>query len=503
MKNILKYKPTAAEKFFLKEKSYIDSDLPPYFTFESLLNAISSKLKGKSLENFFLEYNENGKTKKKYPSEFQDVNYKLLNNKDGKYAWRPIQLIHPVLYVSLVHKITEKENWKFIKKRFNEFGQNPKIKCYSIPIESESKLSDKAKTITNWWHTIEQQSIELALRFEYTLHTDISDCYGSIYTHSIAWALHTEEIAKKERKNSSLIGNIIDRQIQGMSFGQTNGIPQGSVLMDFIAEMVLGNVDLILSERLDKENLIEYEIIRYRDDYRIFSNNPQEAELIVKHLTEILIKMGMRLNVQKTLVSNNIIKNSIKSDKLFWMLSKKSEKSLQEHLFLIHELAEKYPNSGSLNKALDKYYNRIQKVKKPKYNNIPVLISILVDIAYKNPRTFPIAAAILSRFLSLIKDNNTQTIILKQLIAKFDKIPNTGYIQLWLQRVTIKINREQSYKELLCRKVNNSSTNIWNSEWLNRELQKLLKEKSIIDEKIITEIDRVIESDEFKLFDHY
>jgi hypothetical protein len=28
--------------------------------------------------------------------------------------------------------------------------------------------------------------------------------------------------------------------MQGMNYGQTNGIPQGSVLMDFIAEMVLG-----------------------------------------------------------------------------------------------------------------------------------------------------------------------------------------------------------------------------------------------------------------------
>jgi hypothetical protein len=32
-----------------------------------------------------------------------------------------------------------------------------------------------------------------------------------------------------------------------MNNGQTNGIPQGSVLMDFIAEMVLGYIDECLS----------------------------------------------------------------------------------------------------------------------------------------------------------------------------------------------------------------------------------------------------------------
>jgi hypothetical protein len=48
-------------------------------------------------------------------------------------------------------------------------------------------------------------------------------------------------------------------------------LPQGSVLMDFIAEMVLGYIDECLSECLD-ENM-NYHIIRYRDDYRIFTNN--------------------------------------------------------------------------------------------------------------------------------------------------------------------------------------------------------------------------------------
>jgi hypothetical protein len=41
-----------------------------------------------------------------YPSNYENVNYKLFTNKDGQYAWRLFQLIHPVLYVDLVHKIT-------------------------------------------------------------------------------------------------------------------------------------------------------------------------------------------------------------------------------------------------------------------------------------------------------------------------------------------------------------------------------------------------------------
>ncbi len=100
-----------------------------------------------------------------------------------------------------------------------------------------------------------------------------TDCYGSIYTHSVPWAIHTKPIAKllSSRTNYSLIGNLIDKHLRDMAFGQTNGIPQGSVLMDFIAEMVLGYADSEISIRIQEANIEDYHIIRYRDDYRIFS----------------------------------------------------------------------------------------------------------------------------------------------------------------------------------------------------------------------------------------
>ena len=52
---------------------------------------------------------------------------------------------------------------------------------------------------------------------------------------------------KLDHSSEKYIGNRIDTMIQSMSYGQTNGIPQGSILMDFIAEMVLGYSDLLLS----------------------------------------------------------------------------------------------------------------------------------------------------------------------------------------------------------------------------------------------------------------
>lgn len=499
MKRITELNHTEAKEFFLKEESYFSFDLPQYFIFQKILKAVEIKLEGKLLSDFYASITiAEGKQKTVKPFDCEYVNYTLLNNKDGKFSWRPLQLIHPAIYVSLVRKLTEKNNWQHIINKFIEFQSNPKIKCQSIPWQSEDELSDQALAVNQWWHLIEQQSIELALKFEYVLHTDISDCYGSIYTHSIPWALHTKPIAKADRAKS-LLGNIIDDHLRNMSYGQTNGIPQGSVLMDFIAEMVLGFADLELSEKLSKTAIEDYQIIRYRDDYRIFANNPQNAELITKFLTEILIGLGMRLNAQKTIVSNNVVRDSIKPDKLYWIATQRRTRSLQEHLLLIHELSSKFPNSGSLTKALTKYFNRIKVIKEYK-GNIEVLISILVDIAYKNPKTYPISSAILSKLLSLIDNVEIQNKILNVILKKFDKIPNTGHIKIWLQRITIKIDRNRIYEEPLCDKVNDISLKIWNSDWLNAEFQELLSKTTIIDEQVIETIDTVIDPAEVELF---
>jgi hypothetical protein len=500
MARILDLNNTDTREFFLKEKSYFNFDLPAYFVFENLLQTVSNYLGGQKLSTFHSNYtNGQGQTKGHSPAEFENVNYKFLSNKDGKFAWRPFQLIHPALYISLVNNITEQANWDLIVARFAQFQANPNIRCYSIPCRSDDRQSDKATSISQWWQAVEQQSLELALKYEYVLFTDISDCYGSIYTHTIPWAIHTKPVAKSQRRDINLIGNSIDKHLRDMAFSQTNGIPQGSDLMDFIAEMVLGYADMELSEKIMQDNIKDYEIIRYRDDYRIFSNNPQSAEHIAKLLTEILIELGMRLNAQKTIVSNNVIRNSIKSDKLYWMSARKGAKRIQEHLLIIQNLSELHPNSGSLTKALLKFYIRINSIEQTD-QNIQVLVSILVDIMYKNPRTYPIASAILSKLLSLIPDTNKKNELINLVSQRFEKIPNTGYIKIWFQRLTIKLDRQKQYSEKLCEIVNNHTTQIWNSDWLENNLKTLIESTAIIDETVITDMDVVISKEEVELF---
>jgi len=485
MKDILKLNHIEAKSFFLRRENYSNISLPEYFSFQELLDNIDKTLNGKSVSDF----------KNKNPRDLENVNYKLLSNKDGKFAWRPFQLINPAIYVSLVNTITQETNWKILKERFTLFQANDKIECHSLPAISESKAKTNITAqILNWWQMIEQKSLTLALDYKNVLHTDIADCYSSIYTHSIPWAIHTKIKAKKNRKKS-LLGNAIDNHLQDMSYGQTNGIPQGSVLMDFVAEIVLGFVDLLLSEKLDSKLITDYKILRFRDDYRIFTNNSFLAEEIAKELSEILSDIGLKLNADKTIASNDIIKSSIKPDKRYWISNKTITGNKQKWLIQIYLLSEKFPNSGTIETQMREFLVVLEKSKKKDYN-LKTLISLVTEIALRNPRVVPTCIAILSIFLSRIKDGTEKLALAEKIKNKFEDVPNSSFMMIWFQRLNLKINKTEIYAEPLCRKVSDNSVLIWNTEWLNDKLKNIFNRTSIIEESTISKVKKKVSKTE-------
>ena len=495
-KSVLQMSKSEARTFLLKGESYFNFDLPPYFEFDPILAKVSKLIDRKELKGFYKEDAS--------PRDFDDVNHTLVHNKDGKFGWRPMELCHPALYVSLVHAITGEAAWGMIGKRFEAFAKNKRIICTSLPVQSESKQSDKAEQILHWWEDLEQRSIELALEYEHMAHTDITDCYSSIYTHSIVWALHTREEAKKKanRFNPALIGNIIDWHVQDMKYGQTNGIPQGSVLMDFIAEIVLGYADTLITDEIKQAKIKDYQILRYRDDYRIFVNNPAQGSEIVKIISQVLIGLGLKLSSSKTRFTSSVIQESVKHDKVEWIKGKSSARNIQKHLFLIHDFGLMHPNSGSLIRALSAFHRRIERVEHPLSNAVP-MISILVDIAFHNPKSYPLVAGILSKLLSLLDDSKQKPKLFEKIRNRFDRVPNTGHLQIWLQRISRSFDEALIYEEPLCQLVSGEDVPIWNSTWINsRQLKEALRPKKILNKKVIKKRAPVIPSSEVELFDY-
>ena len=125
---ILNLGPGAARKFLLKGGSYCRFPLPKYLVFDSVLREVS---------NYLTNHGFTSVTDK--PREHTRVNHTILDNKDGLYAWRPMELIHPALYVNLVHRITEPANWKQLRRRFAALTKEDRIRCTSIPVEGTKR----------------------------------------------------------------------------------------------------------------------------------------------------------------------------------------------------------------------------------------------------------------------------------------------------------------------------------------------------------------------------
>jgi hypothetical protein len=491
MPQIIELSSAEARAHFLKGSSYFNGDFPTYISFEPILMSVSAVLDGGDYHGF----------KCAKPHELPSVNYSFTANKDGRLAWRPLELIHPVLYVSLVNALTTEDNWATVQQRMESF-KGGVVECCSVPVFSSDHQTDVAAQILSWWQAVEQRSLAYSLEYTHLLHTDVTDCYGALYTHSIPWALHGLAAAKDGKKDPSLLGNVMDSHIQAGRYGQTNGIPQGSVLMDFVAEIVLGYVDSMIGDALG--NPADVRILRYRDDYRIFSNNQERGEEVLKIVSDKLRFVGMRLGVSKTIACSNVVEGSVKPDKLAGIalqdLGNSNAQTIQKQLLRLHAFGRHYPNSGALKRLVSEFHSSITK-QTDCPDDLDVQVAIATDIAFTSPSTIPAVAGILSHLISLAPSDEKGD-LWSRVRSKMARVPYNGYLEVWMQRVikpkALGIVFES--EEPICRIVNRETPTIWDCTWISSTALKSSIDvtKLVISDPI--EVDEVVQPEEVELF---
>jgi len=320
--------------------------------------------------------------------------------------------------------------------------------------------------------------------------------------------------SKTEKGEIGLLGNVIDTYMQGMQYGQTNGIPQGSVLFDFIAEMVLGYADSQVSEVLASNDITDYKILRYRDDYRIFCNRKDELEKIAFVLQDILANLNFQLNFKKTLLTENVIENALKPDKLAYIkrypLYRKVGKriyatasSLQQELIYIHQFAKEFPNSGTLKKLLTTFSKRLHK-RKNLVSDPEILMAILTEIALGSPKCYPIVLQLCSVLINKLSTTSEREKIVNDIYKKFQMIPNIGELQIWMQRITYQWTNPIDYTESICKIVANvPDVVLWNNDWVTDEYKDAFPQYKICTNWLRDCYTPVIDIDEVSLFDSY
>lgn len=531
-KNVLSLDSKDAMDFFLKSEQYHGFELPEYFVFDELLQNVKRIVEDTPYE----ECLQNGIS----PENLSNVNLDILLNKDGHYAVRPIVLANPFLYYFLVREICNESSWILIKKLFEKF-QVPHITSCAMPvIPKGTEPFHKSTTIINWWNSMEQRSIELSLEFRYMFVTDITNCYGSVNPQAFDWAFSLKD-TRFENGNKNSISKNIQKYLRAFQQGRNIGIPQGSAIFDFIGEIILGYSDLLLHEAIHKAGITNpYEIIRYRDDYRIFCNDKDVLEKISYILQHVLESLNFRMNSKKTKISNSIVTDAVKSDKLAYIyntpiFNKKGcdFDSFEKHLLFILMFARQYPDSGSIRTMLSDIDNRIEDWLKPyeeEVTTIPILedgepktekvtkqrrlvggsvhamSAICTQIALENVGCCHYALRVLSRMVDSLKDENEKSTIVNLVYTKLCKQPNSDYIQLWLQNMTYqqdKITGKSPYKMRLCRVVDrNKKVELWNNEWLKPNLYSNLHYDNVVDAEVLKKVTPVITFRERRAYDN-
>lgn len=533
-KNVLSLDSKDAMDFFLKSEQYHGFELPEYFVFDELLQNVKRIVEDTPYE----ECLQNGIS----PENLSNVNLDILLNKDGHYAVRPIVLANPFLYYFLVREICDESSWILIKKLFEKF-QVPHITSCAMPvIPKGTEPFHKSTTIINWWNSMEQRSIELSLEFRYMFVTDITNCYGSVNPQAFDWAFSLKD-TRFENGNKNSISKNIQKYLRAFQQGRNIGIPQGSAIFDFIGEIILGYSDLLLHEAIHKAGISNpYEIIRYRDDYRIFCNDKDVLEKISYILQHVLESLNFRMSSKKTKISESIVTDSIKADKLAYIyntpiFNKKGVDfdSFEKHLLYILMFARQYPDSGSIKTMLSDIDKRIEDWLKPQtrevetinlemLNNtiekktetyqrklvggsVRAMSAVCVQIALENVGCCHYALRVLSRMVDSLKDEHEKWDIIDKVYAKLCNQPNSDYNQLWLQNITYQNDKKKGtspYNIRLCQLVANKNIEpLWNNQWLEQSLHSSLPYDSIVNREILKKITSVITFREIRAYETF
>lgn len=146
-----------------------------------------------------------------------------------------------------------------------------------------------------------KQSIRSSLGYKYRLTVDITNCYNSMYTHSITWAICGKDAAKsffrtKEPKSIEAdyeFGDCLDCFTRFEKNNETNGIIVGPFTSRIISELILARIDKILSEK-------RFVFKRYVDDYKFYFRSESQAQESLPIIEKVLNEFNLTLNTAKT-----------------------------------------------------------------------------------------------------------------------------------------------------------------------------------------------------------
>jgi hypothetical protein len=201
---------------------------------------------------------------------------------------RQLSIPNPLAYLALALEI--EANWSHLRSLL-------RLSPWTIsrPVRSRNRAVGPYRSQRVF--TLARADVRAGAR--YVVRADLARFYHSVYTHTLEWAVHTKAVAKANyalprARQQFLWGSKLDSRHRALQGRQSIGIPVGPDTSLIAAELLLGRVDQVLSQRLRCRG------VRYVDDYELGFASLAEAEYGLAALQEVLAEYELALNPVKT-----------------------------------------------------------------------------------------------------------------------------------------------------------------------------------------------------------
>ena len=273
-------------------RSYADymNAISPDELFEGLLGygLFSDKLPNCLTSEIF--YNYYVKNKPAFPNNtWHQYAIYLANKNDGNC--RLLGIPTPMSYCNLCKVLSA--NWPRLQSYFANATSGQQHEVSRIHIRKiKHKKSLFEMNYPLWTHGDSPED-SLTVGANFKVHVDISQCFSSIYTHTIPWALVGKDESRSSRRKWF---NKIDSRASVMKDGQTHGILIGPHASNVLSEIVLCSID---AKMIPKWNYV-----RHIDDYTCYAKSYADAQFFIRDLEKYLREYGLYLNTKKTSITN-------------------------------------------------------------------------------------------------------------------------------------------------------------------------------------------------------
>ena len=188
----------------LLEKGYFAKELPPPFQTKMLADKLASiKIDWNKIATAIDKAPK--ADKEVFKEKFWETKWVVYSIPKVGYSRRLLGIPNPYHQSILTKSIADR--WTEIESIINKSTISN-----SKPVQD--KTGDRAIKSVNTFGEFKKECLINSFDKLFEVKTDVSRYYGTIYTHIIPWIIHTKIVAKSKRKDTSLLGNLLDKNLR-------------------------------------------------------------------------------------------------------------------------------------------------------------------------------------------------------------------------------------------------------------------------------------------------